>query len=513
MTCPLARCLLPAVAALALGLTACGGGDSSADGGAAEPPATGGSGVILDILRLDGRYLGTAKQARASEAGALPAENDAPAPVTLADSQPLAEIVLEPLAQAGEPLSTSGRALRIGTQRAVAATATADALQQQWQWTQAEDGRLHAAIRFTAQEAQGVRLGILVEHIPADAELHFYDRQNRQALFSASGAGIHATLERNRATGDASEAASTWWSPRVAGDSLILEAVLPAGASPAELRVAIAQLSHLFADPEQAWQEWARQQSASQSTGAGKAAFTSCMIDAVCQNTGTAQRDAVVRLLYEDTDGAYLCTGTLLNDAAASDTPYILTANHCVNSQTIASTIETDWFYRSSACDSIAIDQRAVTLRGGARLLLASDLSTGTDATLLALNGAVPQGAYFAGWDANQTAANATVFSIHHPDGEPISFSQGILDGYAIYDSIGFSSSDAAAGRFHRVLWQQGITAVGGSGAALFSASGHVLGSLYGGLSSCSAPGAPDYYGRFDLSFTQGMNRYLAAGG
>ena len=46
-------------------------------------------------------------------------------------------------------------------------------------------------------------------------------------------------------------------------------------------------------------------------------------------------------------------SGTLLADRDTSTTvPYFLTANHCVSSQAAASTIQSYWFYRATACDS-----------------------------------------------------------------------------------------------------------------------------------------------------------------
>ena len=50
--------------------------------------------------------------------------------------------------------------------------------------------------------------------------------------------------------------------------------------------------------------------------------------------------------------GRRVCTGTLLNNLAQDETPYFLTANHCVNSQAIAQTVEVYWFYQTTSCNS-----------------------------------------------------------------------------------------------------------------------------------------------------------------
>ena len=52
-----------------------------------------------------------------------------------------------------------------------------------------------------------------------------------------------------------------------------------------------------------------------------------CEVDASCY--GDPEKNAVGRILFND-NGPHVCTGTLLNDLAQDQTPYFLTANHCV---------------------------------------------------------------------------------------------------------------------------------------------------------------------------------------
>src|SRR6185295_1380942 len=40
-----------------------------------------------------------------------------------------------------------------------------------------------------------------------------------------------------------------------------------------------------------------------------------------------------------------ICTGTLLNDAASDQIPYVLTANHCIETQTEAQSVIVFWNY------------------------------------------------------------------------------------------------------------------------------------------------------------------------
>ena len=74
-----------------------------------------------------------------------------------------------------------------------------------------------------------------------------------------------------------------------------------------------------------------------------------CEVDASC--FGDPEKNAVARILFNN-NGPHVCTGTLLNDIAQDETPYFLTANHCVNSQAVAQTVEAYWFYQTTSCNS-----------------------------------------------------------------------------------------------------------------------------------------------------------------
>jgi len=63
--------------------------------------------------------------------------------------------------------------------------------------------------------------------------------------------------------------------------------------------------------------------------------------------------NAVARIIFTRDGSSYACSGTLVADTdTASVVPYFLTANHCISTQTSASTMQSYWFYRSSACGS-----------------------------------------------------------------------------------------------------------------------------------------------------------------
>ena len=100
-----------------------------------------------------------------------------------------------------------------------------------------------------------------------------------------------------------------------------------------------------------------------------------CEVDASCY--GDPEKNAVARILFNN-NGPFLCTGTLLNNFAQDRTPYFLTANHCVNSQAVAQTVEAYWFIRQPVvtvafCEVGSILRRApISLRRKARMIFPS---------------------------------------------------------------------------------------------------------------------------------------------
>jgi V8-like Glu-specific endopeptidase len=209
---------------------------------------------------------------------------------------------------------------------------------------------------------------------------------------------------------------------------------------------------------------------------------------------------------------SYVCSGALVADRDTTTfIPYFLTAQHCVDSQTTASTVQPYWFYRAAACNS-ASRGAFQTQTGGAMLLYESSK---TDTSLLRLNAPPPAGATYAGWIVGATPApGAAVTGLHHPTGDVLKASFGNVSGYesCLAPSGGAFMCTAASpadSSFLGVRWQSGITQGGSSGSPLFADNGHYLvGQLYGGTADCSTPGI-DYYGRFDVAYNAGLHQWL----
>ena len=128
-----------------------------------------------------------------------------------------------------------------------------------------------------------------------------------------------------------------------------------------------------------------------------------CEVDASCYSD--PGKNAVARILF-NSNGPHLCTGTLLNNLAQDETPYFLTANHCVNSQAVAETVEAYWFYQTTSCNS-GVLRNWVHTGPGANLLATQGSN---DFSFMRLQNMLLAGVLFR-LDATVQSAGTSVFS------------------------------------------------------------------------------------------------------
>ncbi len=143
--------------------------------------------------------------------------------------------------------SSSG-SLRLAVGRPIAGDqATAEiALRANWHAT--ADQRRVSAIRVVVPGALGVRLGVWVYHLPDVASLRFFPRAS-VPVPEITGATVNASLGHLRTAGVTGEAAETYWSPLIPGDTVTLEITLPAEVEPDQVRIALPRLAHFFRWP------------------------------------------------------------------------------------------------------------------------------------------------------------------------------------------------------------------------------------------------------------------------
>ncbi len=352
------------------------------------------------------------------------------------------------------------RSLKLGTVNALPGLSTAPGMK--WH---AVPGGSAVQWRISAEGAQALRLRFTVERAPAAARLRFADDEVKGAYESPLMRGTH-------------------WGPVLHGQSATVEIFVPGNAPPGDLLLLLDEAAQFFVDPLEAGLDRLAKSTESQL----------CEVDFACRagadpalaSTGAA----VARLTYISDGYVWACTGTLLNPANGSFTPYFYTAAHCVHDSQTAATASTLWFYETRACGS-SQTREPVQLSGGAQLVVTD---TNNDATLLRLNDMPPKGAVYAGWDSDPLPSATAIVGVHHPSGDrkKVSLGQAI-----------------PAGAFLSVTWTSGATEQGSSGSGLFTAAqgtrpDYLLrGALFGGTTACS--GAPanafDVYSRLDLAW------------
>ena len=224
-------------------------------------------------------------------------------------------------------------------------------------------------------------------------------------------------------------------------------------------------------------------------------------------NNWQTEKKSVCLMTFSDSRYSYYCTGALINNVREDETPYFLTANHCINTASEANTLVTYFNYENSTC--IANDASKSQSLAGASLTSGNSYS---DFSLLLLNEYPPDeyNPYYAGWDASGNAPSSGV-CIHHPQGEAkcIAIDNSSISNYP--SSVQWSDSDGKliSSTMPNTHWQvkfdQGTTEEGSSGSPLFDQNKRIVGQLHGGGNSM-------LFGKFTLSwnYNASYNKQLA---
>jgi uncharacterized repeat protein (TIGR02543 family) len=395
-----------------------------------------------------------------------------------------------------------GVPMRVGTERSIDQTGTADRLRAVAPPVLQTNGSYRVTLKVRSPKAFAVRLGLQFTDVDPRVSLRFFasDAQTQYGPTS-HGEEILEMLAKNMASKDLSDNAVTWWSPTVDGDAIFVVLDMPDKLAVQGTRLAITQISHMeFTAKELALLPY--------SSGA-------CNIDAVCQSSYTNAAAAVAQIRFQSGGYTYSCSGTLMNNSAQDYTAYFLTANHCINTQTQASSVETQWFMQAQTCNapSVTIDPRFTIVTGGADLLYNA---AATDTSFLRLRGTPPAEAYFSGWDATAPAPlGSSVVNIHHPSSDIKKISSGSVLNYQNCTEAGngyftCTTASGTAGNFVNARLTSGTTEPGSSGSGLIrGGDSYLIGQLYGGNSSCSNPSGSNIYGRFDVAYFAGMKNWL----
>lgn len=356
-------------------------------------------------------------------------------------------------------------------------------------WQPLADGGQAARIVVSSPGAAAIRVGVTMTTTAPDVALRFAGAGQRQIYGPVSAKEVAAS--------------KLYWSPVLEGDAATLEIYLPPGVTPADVQFSVPVISHLVSTVPGL-------QKAEPVDDIGSSG--PCEIDVApptsssCIGTPAVlqQARAVAKLLFTEGGNTFLCTGTLLNDSTASNTPYLYTASHCMDSQEAAGSLITYWFFDAVACGSLNVPPYA-TVTGGARLL---GRSLDSDWALVRLNDAPPANAYFSAWRAQSLPNASAITVIHHPSGDLKKISEGTTLPYHTFD-------DGTS--FAQTQYWQGSTEPGSSGSGLLTlaSSGsfyELRGGLYAGSAACSGANpntGTDVYSRLDVAAPL-LTQYLA---
>jgi hypothetical protein len=345
-------------------------------------------------------------------------------------------------------------------------------------WQTLADGRRAAKIEIASPGAAALRVALA---LPAGAP---------GVAFRFEGNGLEAPVfgptSANAVAADTSRFGEAW-SPVLEGDVATIEVDVDVGMAIPPLTLSLTRVSHQVVAPAALEKLDAK---AVQDIGTSGP----CEIDVACVTPRTdalvAATKAVAAIEFMQADGyTYLCSGQLLNDSRSSNTPYFLSANHCLDSALAASTLNTFWFFDAIACGSKAVPAYVQQASGAAMLARSVDW----DWSLVRLNAPPPPGATFSAWRAEPVPAFTPITVLHHPQGDFTKWSAGTASGYQLY-------TDGSS--FAQVQYGAGTTEPGSSGAGLMTLNPagfyEVRGGLWRGAASCQNPGGIDEYSRLD---------------
>ena len=327
-------------------------------------------------------------------------------------------------------------------------------------WDRLSDGWDLWRVEIDAPGALSLNLRLEELNLPVGASLWLHDPTGAQVL------GPYTQADRDRRGG-----LST---PIVLGDRLVVEVAAPPGrASDARLMISTVNHGYRIFGEEHA-----------------PAKQGSCNIDVVCPE-GDPWRNQIRSVARYTIDGAFLCTGTLMNNTAEDDRPLFLSADHCDVRAGNANTVVVYWNYESPNCGDLSGGSLSQN-QSGTTFLSTWDWNNGSDFTLLELD-SIPNpdfNVFYAGWDVSgQTPQSAT--GIHHPSGhqKAICFEDDPLT--TIWGSHWMVND-----------WDLGTTEPGSSGSCLFDQSnGLCVGTLSGGYAACGND-REDWYGQLYKSWT-----------
>ena len=286
-------------------------------------------------------------------------------------------------------------------------------------------GTVHAA------GAARLRLQLANVNLPANARVWVYSPQETRAVDLALR-----------------DASGSLWTPSVAGDTITLEIDAPS----ASLVVQSAAIMPVVP------------------------AVTTCFVDGSCYDEDdfpgmSLARKAVAKIRFVRNSAMLQCTGTLINDAGSVDA-YFLTANHCINTEEAALSVEATWD-SYTPCGGTTANE--ITTNGATLVFSVA----GSDNSLLRMH-SLPPNRVLLGWSTEPLAEGTTLYRVSHPAGAPTGGAYRQMFGKSAVDPNKQACSSSPRPEF--IYSNQTLLGAGpgSSGSAVMIAGGQIVGNLRG---------------------------------
>jgi hypothetical protein len=331
-------------------------------------------------------------------------------------------------------------------------------------WETLPDGGKLWRLRISSRGAVFMSFKFSDFELPAGAELHFVS--------------VHRNYHDGAYTKRHNRPARRFGSPMIPGDSAVIELYLPPGSGNASLQ--LESVSHGYRNvmgmESIATRGGAFSTSGTASSAAAAAAPGgpfSCQRDIACPE-GAPYQD-VKRAAAEGYDGAYICSGQLINNTRQDNRYLYLTASHCewwIDPPTMAYY----WNYENSGCGT---NDAPLTFSTGSTDLFHD---AEADIDLLELDGTDLESTYdfyFTGWSRSPAAPTMGAI-ISFPSDKP---KQIAIENDPIIDCAPGGCANGWGPNFWRVEgYDVGVPEGGSSGGGLLDENNLLVGVLTGGV-------------------------------
>ncbi len=309
--------------------------------------------------------------------------------------------------------------------------------------------------KIHSEDATSINLIFDKFHLPEGAKLFIYTPDRSQIIGAF-------TNENNHEDGKLAT------SP-IEGDEIVVEYYEPKNQTG---EIAIGQVNHGF-----------RSLTKSLTSYPEANLSQSCNVNVNCIDVPDIASRSTVLIIF---NGSVICSGALINNSLQDNTPYVLSAAHCIEETStktindIASTTIFYFNYENPYCFDNSIRSSFGMSVSGAK---AVDIQKSFDLLLLQLNEFPPfeYNSYLAGWNI-QSDILSQVYTVHHPQGDTKRYSLSKTTPekttFICCDNEPMFSND---GHWGIDEWEMGITEGGSSGAPLFDDQARIIGALSGG--------------------------------